>query len=235
MATRIALVGDEQPNHPSHRELNAVRALFASDVESVWVPTDAPEASDLSGYHGVWLVPGSPYASDEAAYRAITWAREQDVPFLGTCGGMQYAVLELFRNLLGVADASHAESDGGSVSNVVTALTCSLQGELRDIHPVAGTRFSRLVGGRAFPGMHYCSFASDPEKLEQLIEVGVSVQATAEDAGAEVIELSSKRFFMASMFQPQVGALSGEPLHPLIGEFIRSAKEYSAFCRSSGA
>ena len=53
---------------------------------------------------------GSPYADDAAAYEAVRWARERDVPFLGTCGGLQYAVIEYFRNVLGVSDASHAES-----------------------------------------------------------------------------------------------------------------------------
>lgn len=45
--------------------------------------------------------------------------REGDVPFLGTCGGLRYAVVEYFRNVLGAVGASHAESDGRDVSNVI--------------------------------------------------------------------------------------------------------------------
>ena len=225
MKTRIALVGDQLVNHPSHRELNAVCAQLSGDVEAVWVPTDGPMMADLGSFHGIWLVPGAPYASDVAVYRAITWARERDLPFLGTCGGMQYAVVELFRGLLGLKDASHAESNGAGESNVVTALACSLQGETREVRPISGTRFARLVHDQAFPGMHYCGFAADAEKLGQLFAVGVEIQATAEDAGAEVLELRSRKFFMTSMFQPQVGALAGKPAHPLIEEFVRCAAE----------
>ena len=47
------------------------------------------------------------------------------MPFLGSCGGMQYAVLEFVRSVLGEA-ATHAESDGAAENNVVTALACSL-------------------------------------------------------------------------------------------------------------
>ena len=46
------------------------------------------------------------------------------------------------------------------------------------------------------------------------------IEATAEDAGAEVLELPANRFFMLSLFQPQIGALAGEPPHPLLREFV---------------
>lgn len=162
---RIALVGDQNAALPSHRECGAVRGMLGDDVQTEWVPTDGPRISDLSAFDGIWVVPGSPYANDDAVYTAVTWARERDVPFLGTCGGLQYAVVEYVGNVLGVADASHAESDG------------------------------------------------------------MEVEATADDAGAEVLELPSNRFFMLSLFQPQVGALAGKPAHPLLREFVASARE----------
>jgi CTP synthase (UTP-ammonia lyase) len=150
----IALIGDRNLALPSHRELDAVRGMLGEDVDAEWVATDGGGARDLSAFDGVWLVPGSPYADDDAAYEAVTRARENDVPYLGTCGGLQYAVVEYFRNVLGVARASHAESDGSDGSNVVHRLACSLQGEERLVRPIPHTRFSRLVGGEPFVGMH---------------------------------------------------------------------------------
>jgi CTP synthase (UTP-ammonia lyase) len=226
-AVRIAMIGDENVAYPSHRELNAVRGHLGVNVRATWVATDGAQVRDLDGFDGVWLVPGSPYADDRAVYDAITWARERDVPFLGTCSGLQYSVVELFRNVLGVPEASHAESDGASDTNVVTALTCTLQGERREIRPVAGTRFAGLVGEQAFSGMHYCSYAPDPAKLDRLSAAGVTVGAVADDAGAEVLELNTNRFFIVSLFQPQVGALAGQPLHPLLVEFVRCARAYA--------
>jgi CTP synthase (UTP-ammonia lyase) len=227
VSVTIALVGDRQPAHASHRELEAVRGRLGEGVAADWVATDEDRVRELREFDGIWLVPGSPYADDEAAYAAVRWARENDVPFLGTCGGLQYAVVEYFRNVLGVLDASHAESDGDG-GNVVHALACSLQGEERLVRPVAGTRFSKLVDDEPFIGMHYCSYGPGPDEVERLVAAGMVVEATAEDAGAEVIELPSNRFFMLTMFQPHIGALAGKPLHPLLREFVRCARAHAA-------
>ncbi len=233
MVARLALVGDENPGHPSHREINAVCGMLGDDVETRWVPTDAVRQADLAEFDGIWLVPGSPYMDDEAALAVVRYAREHDVPFLGTCGGLQYAVLEFFRNVIGDLGAGHAEVDGPGSSNVVVPLACSLRGEERDVRPVPGTRFDVLVGGRTMAGMHYCGYGPDPDRLAELVAHGVVVEAYAEDAGAEVLELPWLGFFMVSLFQPQVGALAGRPLHPLLAEFVRCARAYSGR-RSSG-
>jgi CTP synthase (UTP-ammonia lyase) len=225
VSVTIALVGDRNPAHASHRELDAVRGTLGDDVSASWVATDGDRIRDLDEFDGIWLVPGSPYADDSAAYDAVRWARENDVPFLGTCGGLQYAVIEYFRNVLGVVEASHAESDGEQVGNVVHALACSLQGSERLIRPVAGTRFSRLVNGVPFVGMHYCSYGPGPDEVDRLVSAGMVLEATAEDAGAEVLELPSNRFFVLTLFQPHIGALAGKPLHPLLGEFVRCARQ----------
>jgi CTP synthase (UTP-ammonia lyase) len=226
VVVRIALVGDENDSYPSHRALNVARGLLGDDVQAGWVPTDAPQVHDLTGFDGIWLVPGSPYADDAAAYAAVTWARQHDVPFLGTCGGLQYAVIEYFRNVLGVPGASHAESDGVSGSNVISALACRLQGQERVVRPVPGTRFDRLVGGESLAGMHYCTYGPGPDQLARLVAGGMLIEATADDADAEVLELPANRFFMLTLFQPQIGAQSGRPLHPLLQEFVRCARAH---------
>lgn len=218
---RIALVGDDR-GHRSHQELNALRPRLASELgaEASWVPTDS--GLDLSSYDGVWLVPGSPYADDAAVLRALTAVREGGVPFLGTCGGMQYAVLEFAHSVLGDADATHAESDGEGPGNVVAALACSLYGEERVVTPVPGSRFAGWVG-EPFVGMHYCNYAPTAETIGRLEAAGVVVGATADDAGAEVLEFPGHPFYVTSMFQPHVGALAGRPIHPLVRAFAAAA------------
>ena len=76
--------------------------------------------------------------------------------------GLQYAVVEYFRNVLGVSSASHAESDGADESNVVSALARRLMGEERLVSPIPLTRFSALVGDEPFVGMHYCGYGPAP-------------------------------------------------------------------------
>jgi CTP synthase (UTP-ammonia lyase) len=222
---RIALVGDES-SHPSHRELDAVRHRLGDDVTADWVPTDSPAARDLSAYDGIWLVPGSPYRDDDTAYAAVRWAREHRVPFLGVCGGLQYAVVEYVRNVLGDGTSSHAESDGDDASNVVVPLACSLQGEQRVVTPVAGSRFAGLVDA-PFVGMHYCGYGPTGSVVERLVAHGMLVGATAPDAPVEVLELPTHPFYVLSLFQPHIGASRGEPVHPLLLDFVRAAREYA--------
>jgi CTP synthase (UTP-ammonia lyase) len=212
----IALLGDRS-EHRSHRELDALvpRLLDELGVEARWLPTE--RAAEVAGHDGVWLVPGSPYADDAAVLEALRLVRTGGVPFLGTCGGMQYAVVELTRGLLG-RSATHAESDGEADDNVVTALACSLQGEERLVSPVPGSRFATWCP-EPFVGMHFCGFAPTAEAVAALAAHGVRVGATAPDAGAEEIELDGHPFYVASLFQPHVGALAGEPIHPLVRAF----------------
>jgi CTP synthase (UTP-ammonia lyase) len=212
---KLALVGDHR-GHRSHLELDALRPMLP--VETEWVPTDS--GFDVTAYDGVWLVPGSPYADDAAVLRALTVVRESGIPFLGTCGGMQYAVLEYVAHVLG-GPATHAESDGESDDNVVTALACSLYGEERLVTPVPGTRFASWVA-EPFVGMHFCNYAPTPAVVARLEEAGVVVGATAPDAGAEVLEFPDHPFYVTSMFQPHVGALAGAPVHPLVDAFMES-------------
>ncbi len=228
MRVRIALVGDENDAYPSHREINAVKSMLGEDVRAEWLPTDGDRVRHLGGFDGVWLTPGSPYTDGAAAYEAVRWARESDVPFLGTCGGLQYAVIEYFRHVLGVPSASHAESDGVADTNVVRLLACSLHGKERVLRPIVGTRFSALVNDEPFLGMHYCNYGPGPEELQRLVDGGMVVEATAEDADAEVIELPTNRFFMLTLFQPQIGALARKPLHPVLREFVRCARDHTA-------
>lgn len=211
----VALLGDDR-GHRSHQELNALRPMLSSlGVDTAWVPTDS--GFDIEEYDGVWLVPGSPYADDAAVLDALTVVRERGIPFLGTCGGMQYAVVEYVRSVLG-EPATHAESDGEADDNVVAALACSLRGEERTVTPVAGTRFAGWVT-EPFVGMHFCSYAPTPEVVARLEAAGVVVGATADDAGAEVLEFPDHPFYVTSMFQPHIGALAGGPVHALVRAF----------------
>lgn len=213
----VALLGEDR-GHRSHLELNALRPRLG--VATEWVPSDSGFA--IEEYDGVWLVPGSPYADDAAVLAALTVVRERGIPFLGSCGGMQYAVVEFVRGVLG-DPATHAESDGAGEDNVVAALACSLDGEERVVTPVPGSRFAGWVDA-PFAGMHFCNYAPTSQAVARLVEAGVVVGATADDAGAEVLEFPGHPFYVTSMFQPHVGAIAGEPVHPLVTAFVEAVR-----------
>src|SRR5829696_592648 len=225
MSTSIAVVGDRDTSLLTHRELDAAIARMPTSVCGRWVGTDRLSGDLLDEADGVWLAPGTPYRDDGAVYALIREVRERGVPFLGTCGGFQYSLVEFARNVAGIADATHEESDPHAPEPVVGMLGCSLVGARRTVTPVPGTRLAELCGTEPFPGFHWCNYGLRPEWSEQLRQAGLVVSAHAEDAGVEGVELPSHPFFMATLFQPQVGAANGGPLHPLIGAFCAAARE----------
>ena len=221
---KILALGDRDPAQLTHREIDAAFALMPDDVECGWAPTDSRDARDLGSVDAVWLLPGTPYRDESAAYAAIDHCRESGVPFLGTCGGFQYACVALARSLAGIDDAGHAESDPEGGDLVIVPLACSLYGERRLVEPVPGTRLAEICGTRPFTGFHWCGYGLD-EGVERRLEVaGVVLSARAADAGVEAIELPGHPFFIATAFQPQVGAGESQALHPLIEAFLGAAE-----------
>lgn len=185
-------------------------------VQCSWTPTHSREARELESVDGVWLLPGTPYRDDAAAYAAIDHCRRSGTPFLGTCGGFQYACVELARVLAGVRGAAHAESDPDAEQLVVVPLQCSLYGEQREVTPTPGTRLAEICGENPFVGFHWCGYGLDPLLEVRLENAGVVLSARAQDAGVEAIELPEHPFFLATAFQPQVGVSESRVLHPLI-------------------
>jgi len=221
--TRIALLGDKDLGYVTHRALEAAVAQFPAGVDAAWVGTDTPQAGALDGFDGLWLLPGTPYRDDDAALAAIDWALDSGTPMLGTCGGFQSAVVALARRLAGIEDAAHAEAAPDAETAVVAPLACSLVGEEREVTCVPGTRLAAICGIAPFTGFHWCSYGLAGAFVERLEDAGVVVSARAPDAGVEGIELPDHPLFVATLFQPQIGALSGAPLHPLIAAFVAEA------------
>jgi CTP synthase (UTP-ammonia lyase) len=225
--TRIAVLGDRNPDHVTHRELDATLARLPAGIDAGWLPSE--RAGDVlgGGYDGVWAAPGGPYRDDVAVLAAIHHARRTGLPFLGTCSGFQYAALELATSLAGL-DARHAEVDPGADGALIVPLACTLYGERRTVTPVAGTRLAEILGHVPFDGFYFCGFGLDPAAAPALEAAGVRLSGHAPDAGLVALELPDHPFFLATAFQPQVGALAGEPLSPLITAFAEAARSSRA-------
>jgi CTP synthase (UTP-ammonia lyase) len=220
---RIIALGDRDPAHLTHREIDATLALLAGEVDCGWVGTDTAEARELDAVDAVWLLPGTPYRDDDAARAAIHHCLETETPFLGTCGGFQYACVELARVRAGVSDATSAELDPDGSALVVAPLACTLYGERRTVTPVAGTRLAALCGTQPFEGHHHCGYGLADVYEGVLAGAGVVISAHAPDAGVEGIELPDHPFFMATAFQPQVGSGESGVVHPLIMSLVAAA------------
>jgi CTP synthase (UTP-ammonia lyase) len=221
----IAALGDRDLEYVTHREIDAAMRLVPDGIDLRWVATDSREARRIDSFDGLWALPGTPYRDDDAVYTAIRFAREQGMPVLGTCGGFQYMAVEFARNAAGIGAAAHAETDPDGEAMVVAALSCSLVGEERTVTAVPGTRLAAMCGTEPFTGFHWCSYGLAGGVAERLSAAGLVMNSSAQDAGIEGFELPLHPFYLATLFQPQIGSTERGQLHPLIAGLCQHASE----------
>src|SRR5437660_127393 len=228
---RIALIGEYNPEVRAHvaipKALKLAAEVLAWAVEPDWVATpllDKNAEKQLSAFDAVWCVPNSPYASMDGALRAIRFARESGRPFLGTCGGFQHALIEYARNVLGLSEADHAESNPDAAMPLVSRLTCPLPGARGHILPKAGSQLSAIYGKTEIVENYNCNFGLNP-RFESLLNDGKMIVSGRDEKGeVRAVELNGHRFFIATLFQPEQSALTGAA-HPLICACVRAAME----------
>jgi CTP synthase (UTP-ammonia lyase) len=224
--THIALVGDHDPGITAHtairRALSMARAAVDVPLEWTWLATDGLDARALAGFSGIWVVPGSPYRDMDGALAAIRFARENDVPFLGTCGGFQHALVEIARNVAGIAKADHAESNATAEDLVVVPLACSLVEKSGGVTFTVGSRLAAIFGGRPATEGYHCSYGLNAAYRARLEAAGLRFTGFDEAGDVRAVELPSHRFFVGTLFQPERAALR-EERHPLVEAFVRSA------------
>ncbi|AHG19832.1 hypothetical protein Z042_09490 [Chania multitudinisentens RB-25] len=224
---RLALVGDYNPNAIAHQAIPIALQLTAShldiDIQFQWLPTATLTATSvLQGYDAIWVVPGGPYHYDDGAFMAIRYAREQDVPFLGSCAGFQYAIVEYARNVMGWHDAGHAET-GHAGRLVITPLSCSLVEKTGTILFQPETLIARAYGNLETHEGYRCNFGVNPECVADLAQHPLMISGHDIAGDVRSIELPGHRFYAATLFQSERAALRGE-LSPLVVALIQAAR-----------
>jgi CTP synthase (UTP-ammonia lyase) len=228
---RIGIIGEFQPKFAPHTAIGiSVEHAQSADPSGMpitleWISTtDAEHISDdqLATYAGWWIAPGSPYRSIDGALKVIRYAREHDVPLLGTCGGYQHVVLEYSRNVVGFPDAAHAEYDPYASNLFITALSCSLMGQTMTVLLNENTTAARLYSSDTVTEKYYCNFGLNLDHLPALISAGLVVSGTDQDGEPRILELPNLRYFVATLFVPQTSSTPDAP-HPLIAGLLRAA------------
>ena len=225
----IALVGDFNANVTAHRAiplaLKRAGDDVGTDVRFTWHHTaqlgPKPERT-LEGSSGVWCVPASPYADAAAALAAIRFARERPRPFLGTCGGFQHALLEYARNVLGMADAAHAELDPNAPDPLITPLSCALVEQAGAVSLAIGSRVAAAYGTTAVVEEYHCRYGLPPHNERLLQDGPLRIVGRGEEGEVRVVEMDGHPFFVATLFQPERAALQ-EKTPPLVRAFIEAA------------
>lgn len=235
----IGIIGDFDRGKHSHWATEA--ALFHAaaraglTVEPRWVATPVLAAAGdvaacLAEFDGLWGAPGSPYASFDGVLRGIEFARRSAKPYLGTCAGFQYALIELTRNVLGIADADSAENGSDARTIVITPVACALPGSRAGgprldgsdvIRAAPGSLVERLIGGDTQREEYFCSFETNADFIPRWEAAGLRVAARGAGDEMRALELPAKAFHVATLFQPQLSSSFASP-HPIVEGFLRA-------------
>ena len=224
---RIALVGDFDKKMHTHIALNDsiehCKPYLPFEVEANWVPTihcnEIMSASKL--YDGIWIAPGSPYEDDNNVLEMIRWARENNIPLFGTCGGLQFMVLEYARNKLGIIDAGHTES-GASDNPVISVLSCSLKGQEEQISiPDKASWLFHIFQSHNVAARYFCRYGVNPSYYSILNQHPFVFSAFSATGDVRAFELIGHRFFKGTLFQPSLDSTKGHP-NPIILSFYNA-------------
>ena len=240
---RIGILGDFNPEFRSHHATNDAlqhaAAKLSLKVESQWLPTPSllePGARKvLESFDGLWASPGSPYKSSDGMLKGIEFARTRDWPFLGTCGGFQYTVIECARNVIGMKDADTAENNSGSKNVIIYPVACAvpnrasgapkLSGVVPEIRIRPGSYLQTFYSEEVIQEEFFCNFELNPDYEWCSIEAGFPIAARGPDGEVRAIESPTHRFFIATLFQPQLSSKPNNP-HPLVIAFVQAAADW---------
>lgn len=225
---RLALLGDYRAEAVAHQAIPKAVDLAARSmnlhVTSEWLPTpELTSMAKLHQYDALWLVPGSPYLNDDAVYEAIRYARENDLPFLGSCGGFQYTIVEYARNVLGWSDAGHAETDTEG-RLIIAPLSCSLVEKTGNIVIQPESRLFSLYGEREISEGYHCNYGVNADFVSELASHALRISAHDLAGDVRAIELPDHHFFVATLFQSERAALRDELSPPVVG-LLRAASQ----------
>lgn len=222
---RIGLIGDRDDSVPAHRAIPRALLICAAQrnvrIEFDWLETETIRLDQLDQYDGLWCVPASPYRNTDLAISAIRFARENGVPFLGTCGGFQHAIIEFARNELGMHGAAHAETHPDAKTLLISPLACELVEVTDEVRLIVGSRLAAAYGSESISVGYHCRFGLNPDFAARLTTGHFKVAAYDASQAIRAMELVNHPFFVITLFQPERAALDGV-LPPIVDSFIQS-------------
>ena len=239
---RIALVGKYIQLHDAY--LSVSESLFhaaaANDAvcDIKWVDSEEltqENINDVLGDCEGILVPGGfGDRGIEGMILAARYAREKDVPYLGICLGMQIAVIEFARNVVGWADANSAEFTSSSLHRVIDLMPeqqgiTAKGGTMRlGQYPCALDKESKayeLYGEETVYERHRHRYELNNDFREELCEKGLRLAGLSPDGRlVEVVENPANRWFVAAQFHPEFKSRPDRP-HPLFYGFVKASVE----------
>ncbi|MCL6266472.1 CTP synthase [Flagellimonas myxillae] len=185
----------------------------------------------LMGLDGILVAPGFGARGIEGKIMAVRYARENDVPFLGICLGMQMAVIEFARNVLGLKDANSTEMKPNTPAPVISLmeeqkLVTDMGGTMRlgswDCHLLEGSLVHQVYGDTEIAERHRHRFEFNNDYKTQMEEAGLKATGLNPKTGlVEVIEIPSHPWFVGVQYHPEYRSTVANP-HPLFVGFVKA-------------
>ena len=250
----VAMVGKYVDLIDSYKSLNEALVHAGihtrSRVNIRYVDSESVEREGVGTLKGVnaVLVPGGfGKRGVEGKIKAIQYARENNVPYLGICLGMQLAVIEFARHVVGLAGANSTEFDRDTPHPVIALITewqdsegrverrneaSDLGGTMRlgaqraTLEP--GSHAQRIYGADVINERHRHRYEANNRYLARLKDKGLRVSGLTEDKQlCEIVELPAHPWFIGCQFHPEFTS-SPRDGHPLFKSFIEAAIEHQA-------
>jgi CTP synthase len=248
----IAVVGKYTGLLDAYKSLNEalVHGGIANKVRVNldWIESEIFESEDpaphLEGVHGILVPGGFGERGSEGKIRAATFARSRNVPYLGICFGMQMAVIEATRNLVGVRKASSTEF-GPTPEPVIGLMTEWMKGNELELRRKGGdlggtmrlgayeallakdSRVAAIYGTTRISERHRHRYEVNMKYRDQLEAAGLRFTGLSPDGLLpEIVEIPDHVWFIGVQFHPELKSKPFAP-HPLFASFIHAAMEQS--------
>ena len=248
---KIAIVGKYVALHDAY--LSVVEALKhggianKAEVEIVWVDSEELNVENVAtvfeGIHGIIVPGGFGSRGTEGKILAIQYARTKNVPFLGICLGMQLAIVEYARNVMGFKDAASIELDPDTTNPVIALMpdqngVSDIGGTLRlGAYPCIlkeGSLAKQLYGTQEISERHRHRYEVNNDYREALTEAGLTLSGISPDGKIiEMIEISKHPYFIATQAHPEFKSRPDQA-HPLFKGLVEAAIKYD-FTKEAGS
>ncbi len=236
----IGLVGKYVQLHDAY--LSVAEALrhagffLDAKVSIRWIDSELVTAetvdSTLSGLDGILVPGGFGSRGIEGMILAAQYAREKNIPYFGICLGMQVAVIEYARHVLGMADATSGEFDPESMHKLIDFMPGQSDevdkgGTLRlGSYPCVirpGTTMERCYGARQISERHRHRYEFNNDYREALTAAGLTLSGLSPDGRlVETVELTDRPFYVGVQYHPEFKSRPNKP-HPLFKGFVAAA------------
>ena len=133
--------------------------------------------------------------------------------------------------MLGILDADHEESSPGASTLLISRLECVVAGQSRTVRLTPGTLAARAYGREEVSEEFRCNFGLNPSYRATILSAPLRVAGVDANGEVRVVELANHRFFVATLFLPQLSSTPTAP-HPLVVAYLRAAVVFHDACRS---